>query len=224
MLKEYFVGKQTWERQFFCDNWSHQKYQVVYLPISNNDKTGACYLDHNSQPPPAPTPGPPPAPTPGPGPAPVGGVIRYVADKNKCLDIPGGSLKNGNKLQIWDCNNVAANQNWIYKDNSLRVGANTNKCIDFGARKHGTPLQIWDCNNQDQQKVTWDHKTQTYKMKKAYNTDHCIDLKDGSTASGNTVQVWYCTNGPPASQQWTGPPTALQGKKTQTEDTWTLHI
>ena len=31
-------------------------------------------------------------------------TIRYLPNSLKCIDVPGGDFTNGNKLQLWDCN------------------------------------------------------------------------------------------------------------------------
>lgn len=30
----------------------------------------------------------------------------------KCMDLPNGSLHDGNQVQLWDCSSSNANQNW----------------------------------------------------------------------------------------------------------------
>ncbi len=35
----------------------------------------------------------------------------------QCMDLSGGSVVNGNLLQVWDCNNIGKNQNWVYTQN-----------------------------------------------------------------------------------------------------------
>jgi len=203
-LKEYFTGSnKAWQREFFCSAWTspNNKYSVVYNPISPSDKTGACYMDNGKGPVP---PGPgPPAPPPPPGPV-KGGVIRLRKHTGKCLDITGGSLKNGNKLEIWECNNVAANQNWVWDsaNNALRTGANPQKCLDFGEMNNGSPAQIWDCNGNHAQFIRYDEKSGNYHN---YNGG-CLDLWEKNLNHGSLVQTWDCGGKWAWQQQWTGPP------------------
>merc|ERR1719281_570573 len=71
-----------------------------------------------------------------------------------CLDLPGGNTKNGNKLQIWECNGQES-QFWYFKAGTymIQYGGDANKCVDAGAAmKGGTQLMIWDCNGARQQK------------------------------------------------------------------------
>merc|ERR1711971_1306211 len=134
-------------------------YSIVHNAISSQDETGSCYLDHKKNVAP-PSPPSPPAPSPGPV---RGGVIRWTANDQKCIDLSNGELSNGNTIEVWTCNTVGANQNWFYSEGSIRSGRDQSKCIDMGDMKQGTKLQIWDCNGQPQQLVNYDYHTSTYR-------------------------------------------------------------
>ncbi|KAJ7669237.1 ricin B lectin domain-containing protein [Mycena polygramma] len=54
----------------------------------------------------------------------VGGDLAYFpndkftwAGKNKCVDLTGGSVVDGNQLQVWDCIAGNTNQNWLLEVN-----------------------------------------------------------------------------------------------------------
>jgi hypothetical protein len=71
-----------------------------------------------------------------------------------CLDVPGASLTPGTQVQLWPCNNSAAQQ-WVQLPGGALhyPDANSNLCLDVpryqvtpvGA-KSPIPLEIWTCN------------------------------------------------------------------------------
>jgi len=194
LLREWYAGKKHWQREFFCDSWTSsapaRKYNIVFEPISSSSKQGVCYIDYGR--PPAP---PPPAPAP----APIkGGPIRLKAAPTKCMDLTGGDLQSGNKIQIWDCNGIEINQNWIYSEGALRSGVDQSKCVDLGNMQPGTPIAIEACNGSLQQKLIYD----TSNSYRVYNNRVCIDLSGGLKSNGNILQVWNCTKGND-NQMWT---------------------
>lgn len=73
----------------------------------------------------------------------------YLKDMNKCVDIPNGDIKNGAKLQMWDCNGSDA-QKFEYEEDSgvFRSTKNPNFCWDIpgGNTANGSQLQLWECN------------------------------------------------------------------------------
>lgn len=206
-LKEYYVGNRAWERGFFCESWTspNNKYSVVFETMSadTEEGTGKCYMTTGSSPTPPPPP-PPPHPTPSPH---VGGApIRYGPNQKKCIDISGGSLKGGNPLQIWDCNNIGANQNWVYQQgDSLRSALDNSKCLDFGnPPKRGNPLLIQDCHDHSpSQKIWYDNHDQSYYTGQDPNW-LCIDLPYGHDDNGKKLVLWDCKGN--HEQRWTPPP------------------
>jgi len=202
LMRELYVGERKWHRQFYCEDWfsPSNKYEIVFKPMSATVKTGVCYIDYGRQP--APTPKPQPVP---PGP-PVGGEIRLNSlNPKKCIDLTGGDLTPGTRIQIWDCNGVRSAQNWVYLRGSLRSGVDTDKCIDLGNLEPGTPLAIETCKEGAlQQQLVY----QTNGSYQARGGNVCVDLTGGNYANGNILQVWTCDKGNP-NQVWsapTGPP------------------
>jgi hypothetical protein len=114
-----------------------------------------------------------------------------------CLDLPGGNTKNGNKLQIWECNG-AESQLWYFKAGTymLQYGGDATKCVDAGSTmKAGTQLMIWDCNKAKQQKWGYDSKGGAiYLASSTADASLCMDLAGGGTQGGTAVQVWSCNN------------------------------
>jgi hypothetical protein len=77
------------------------------------------------------------------------GFISWVGNTEKCIDMEGNKRDNGTKIQLWDCNNTAA-QKFKYDPNTKNiVSIDSNKCLDVdaGINKNGTKIQLWDCGN-----------------------------------------------------------------------------
>jgi hypothetical protein len=64
----------------------------------------------------------------------------------KCLDIAGGGTANGTLVDLYDCNNTAA-QVWIPQSNGSLYNPQSNKCLDDTgwSTTPGTQVEIWDC-------------------------------------------------------------------------------
>jgi hypothetical protein len=80
--------------------------------------------------------------------------------QNKCLDLPGGSTKNGNGVEIWDCTPGSANQLWTMSDGTIQFKSTDGKqhCMDLlGANTtNGAAIGLWDCiQNQKSQQWTF---------------------------------------------------------------------
>ncbi|KAG7087937.1 hypothetical protein E1B28_011982 [Marasmius oreades] len=79
-------------------------------------------------------------------------------------------------------------------------------CISASENGDGAPVVIHDCNTEDVSKHTWALSLFTRQNAgpqpiKLFNTDKCLDVKDGSDADGTKLQLWTCVNGS-ANQQW----------------------
>ncbi len=122
------------------------------------------------------------------------GPITRLVDPGKCIDVRGGSSSNGATVQIFSCNQTAA-QAWTIEGNSLRVLGG--KCLDVtgGVNANGTPLQIWDCVG---------NKNQTFAISGNNivwaNTQKCVDLTAGNANNASPLQIQSCAND--ANQQW----------------------
>jgi len=114
-----------------------------------------------------------------------------------CLDVNGASSTDGTAVQLWTCDQSAA-QTWTaYSDGSLRA---LGKCLDAtgAATTDGTKVELWDCNGGGNQ--VW----------QAYNGGYlnlasgkCLDDTSANTTLGTQLQLYDC-NGT-AAQMW-GPP------------------
>jgi hypothetical protein len=120
------------------------------------------------------------------------------------MDLTGGDLTDGTKIQIWDCNGIQINQNWVYSKGALRSGVDQSKCVDLGNLQPGTPIAITKCNKSPQQQLVYETSNNEYSYR-AYNKQVCIDLAGGIKTNGNILQVWNCTKGN-FNQMWTSAP------------------
>jgi hypothetical protein len=72
----------------------------------------------------------------------------------KCLDVTGGGVTDGTRVELWDCNG-GTNQVWNLQ-NSILVNPASGKCLDdpgFNSAD-GTQLDIWTCDGGANQKWT----------------------------------------------------------------------
>jgi glucosylceramidase len=116
----------------------------------------------------------------------------------KCVDVAGANSANGTAVQLYDCNNSAAQQWTIGTDGTIRA---LGKCLDVsgGSTADGAVVQLYDCNGSGAQ--AW----QVTASRDITNTaaNKCLDVKDNSSANGARLQLWTCTGA--ANQKWTAP-------------------
>ncbi|RXW18943.1 hypothetical protein EST38_g6918 [Candolleomyces aberdarensis] len=180
--------------------------------------TGDCENAYTSQPTsfPAPTSAPPASPLaqcPQTGAVPAGYRVTFCPDgtipnyqtrpnsiqpkrdpTNKCADVQGGVLQNGQPVQIYDCNGTGA-QKWVIKRGGQQIMlSGTGYCLDATSASpaNGVKMKIWEClpNVPAQQ---WTYTSQDTIV--LTGTNKCLDLTDGSLANGNRIQVWDCAAG-----------------------------
>ncbi|MEE1929738.1 PQQ-dependent sugar dehydrogenase [Streptomyces sp. TRM 70351] len=133
---------------------------------------------------------------PGPGPEPGTGAITGIG--GKCVDVRDGSSGNGTQIQLWDCNNSAA-QTWtVPGDGTLRA---LGKCLDIsgGGTANGTKIQLWDCNGTGAQ--TWTHQDDN--TLRNPQSAKCLDAEGISSANGTRLHLWTCHGN--TNQQWNLP-------------------
>ncbi|MFK0258764.1 ricin-type beta-trefoil lectin domain protein [Streptomyces sp. NPDC090445] len=70
-------------------------------------------------------------------------LVSAVSD-TKCADDNGESTADGNRIQIWDCNNGPAQQFEVREDGELRVFGTCVEAAD-GGTANGTPVQLMTC-------------------------------------------------------------------------------
>ncbi|KAF5323260.1 hypothetical protein D9619_013522 [Psilocybe cf. subviscida] len=124
-------------------------------------------------------------------------VIRPWSDWSKCL---AAKNQDGARVTVQNCftgsgGNSPLRQTWSFEGSTLRLDG-TNKCLDVtdGGTANGTPLQVWTCVDgaRNQQFYHWD------RVQLVFPEDHiswaalqgkCLDLTDGSLASGTKASV-----------------------------------
>jgi glucosylceramidase len=116
----------------------------------------------------------------------------------KCVDVAGANPANGTPVQLYDCNNSAAQQWTVGADGTIRA---LGKCLDVSGAStaDGAVMQLYDCNGTGAQawRVTASHDI----INTAANK--CLDAKDNTSANGTRLQLWTCTGA--ANQKWTAP-------------------
>ncbi|MFJ3590861.1 lectin [Streptomyces sp. NPDC090231] len=135
---------------------------------------------------------------PGPPVAPSGAVKSAIGDK--CLDDDSGSAANGNKIQLWTCNDSTAQRVTVAVDGSLQV---LGKCVEItgnGGAANGTLVELWDCNGGNNQK--WSYTASTGALVNP-QSGRCLDVPDASTADGTQLEIWDCHGG--NNQKWSLP-------------------
>ena len=120
------------------------------------------------------------------------GPIIGLADK--CADIAAANTANGTPVQLYDCNNSAA-QTWAAgSDGTVRA---LGKCLDVtgAGTTDGTKIELYDCNGSGAQK--W-----TVSGARLVNpaSGKCLDVPGANSANGTQLQIYTC-NGSTA-QAW----------------------
>ncbi|MET9249668.1 RICIN domain-containing protein [Nonomuraea sp. NPDC003709] len=124
-----------------------------------------------------------------------GGRITGIG--GKCVDVAGAATANGTAVQLYDCNNTAA-QSWTWNaDGSVRA---LGKCMDItdGATANGAKVQLYDCNGTGAQRWTYDSGTGRIVNPQS---GRCLDATGASSANGTRLQIWDCAGS--ANQKWT---------------------
>ncbi|MFF0247375.1 ThuA domain-containing protein [Streptosporangium sandarakinum] len=123
------------------------------------------------------------------------GPVKGLA--GKCLDVAGANPADGTKVQLYTCNNTAA-QNWTVSGPQLKA---LGKCLDVagGATTDGTKIQLYTCNNTGAQNWT----PQPDGTLKNPQSGKCLDVTGANPADATPVTLWTCTGAP--NQKWTLP-------------------
>lgn len=123
----------------------------------------------------------------------VSGPIK--GDHGKCLDDFGSSTADGNKVDIWTCNNTGA-QKWTFANGALTV---LGKCLaDPNGTGAGTKLVIETCGGTGQ---TWKHRSNGEYVLTLNSL--CLTDPSGSSTDGTQVQIRTCAAF--ADQNWSLP-------------------
>jgi hypothetical protein len=125
---------------------------------------------------------------------PTGPIVSGL-NTAKCVDDNNGAATPGNKVQVFDCNGLAAAQSWTVNSNGT-IAINGG-CLDITGNKsaNGTLIEWWTCNgggNQQWQAVNGQLVNPA--------SGKCLDDPASNTANGTQLVLWDCNGG--ANQQW----------------------
>ncbi|UYQ61940.1 ricin-type beta-trefoil lectin domain protein [Streptomyces peucetius] len=121
-------------------------------------------------------------------------TIQVPGAKGSCLDVAGGGKVNGTPVQIYTCNNSAAQQ-WTLEgsedDLHLR-NVGSQKCLDVAgnASANGTKIQISDCYKSKGQ--SWKGDVRATSPLKSVSTGKCLDLR--AFTKSTDARLWDCTD------------------------------
>jgi hypothetical protein len=116
--------------------------------------------------------------------------------EGKCLDDSGGSTTNGNKIDIWTCNNTSA-QKWTFASKELSV---LGKCLaDHDYTGAGTKLVLWSCIGHKNEQ--WTHKSDGEYV--LATNGLCLTDPSDSKVNGTQVEIRACKD--LKDQRWSLP-------------------
>jgi non-reducing end alpha-L-arabinofuranosidase len=127
----------------------------------------------------------------------TGPIVAGVSSAD-CVDLANASATNGNPVQLYTCNGVAAAQSWTVASNgTLTIDGG---CMDItGANySNGTKIEWWTCNggaNQQWQAVNGALENPA--------SGKCLDDPASSTTLGTQLQLYTCNGG--SNQKWALP-------------------
>ncbi|MEV4874703.1 RICIN domain-containing protein [Streptomyces cyaneofuscatus] len=143
-------------------------------------------------------------------------VIQVPGAAGKCLEAAGGGKANGTVVQMYTCNNTAAQQWEVWGDDPglhLR-NVNSGKCLEVASNStaNGAKIQLSTCSSAPAQ--TWEYNVRATTTLKSVGTGKCLNLpsftngQDALTNTCNTTSAQKFTvkvsghNGPvtPAAQ------------------------
>lgn len=118
--------------------------------------------------------------------------IRNVYN-DKCLDADKGMIvKNGTRLQLWDCHS-GANQLW-YADGDTIRNKTSGRCLDADTQTSattGTRVHLWDCYGVAHQKWRMEPMENGNTMIRNVKTGRGLDAdRNVLFQNGTEVQLW----------------------------------
>ncbi|MDQ0369616.1 RICIN domain-containing protein [Catenuloplanes indicus] len=131
--------------------------------------------------------------------------IRNVYN-DKCMDADKGMIvKNGTRLQLWDCH-TGENQLWYADGDTIRNKA-SGRCLDADtqtAGMTGTRVRLWDCSGTEQQEWRMEPMENGNTMIRSVATGRGLDAdRNVLFQNGTEVQLWDDWNGTDnLNQQW----------------------
>ncbi|WP_433533049.1 ricin-type beta-trefoil lectin domain protein [Micromonospora sp. CA-263727] len=122
-------------------------------------------------------------------------VFALRGYEDKCIDVPGAVSADGAQLQLWKCNDTAAQQFSRGPNGSLVA---LDKCMDvaWASRDDGAKVQLAYCNGGPAQ--VWVAEAE---MLRNPHSDKCVDVRDWNSSDGAPLQIWTCNPGQ-GNQTW----------------------
>ena len=130
-------------------------------------------------------------------------LSSYVFLRNKasgrCLDVPGddNAFSNGQRVQLWDCQNHARDQKWRYSEKTRRFQnkANPNFCLDYaGQTWNGGAMALHTCVDHPNLQFNADGDV----IRDLLNSSFVLDAS--GTGNGAAVTSWGFHGG--NNQRW----------------------
>ncbi|WP_433252600.1 RICIN domain-containing protein [Streptosporangium sp. CA-135522] len=124
---------------------------------------------------------------------------------DKCLDVYGGSTRNGADVIQWTCTG-GLNQDWslVATDSGYYTieAAHSGKCLDVygGSTRNGADAIQWTCAGTPNQQWKLVQEDDGYFSVVARHSGKCLDVYGGGTSDGADVIQWTCAGTP--NQQW----------------------
>ncbi len=125
----------------------------------------------------------------------AGGSSLISSLNSKCIDVPNANFADGVGLQMWGCNNTAA-QKWTFVNGTLQTS--NNKCMDvaWGSTANGAVIQIVGCNGTPAQQFVLSAAGDLVNPQ----ANKCVDIEALNANDGARVHLWECTGA--ANQKW----------------------
>jgi hypothetical protein len=120
----------------------------------------------------------------------MGAIGGFAA---KCLDVDHSNSRNGTAVQLWGCNNSAAQAWTLAPDGTLRAFG---KCLDIST---AGKVQLWDCNGTTAQQWLY---TQANDLLNTRDT-RCLTVQGPSSADGTHLSLETCRDA--LAQKWAAP-------------------
>ncbi|WP_234439459.1 MULTISPECIES: ricin-type beta-trefoil lectin domain protein [Streptomyces] len=133
----------------------------------------------------------------------TGGKTPYLGLADKCLDLKSGLAAAGQPLQLYGCNDTAA-QKLRFTPGPNQADPNLGSlavydtwCLQPAANAVGSAVQIQPCSGTAAQQLKRNAAGQLTHVVSGL----CVAVKDAATASGTAIVLATC-NGTAAAQQW----------------------
>lgn len=122
-----------------------------------------------------------------------------ASHSNKCVDVAGVSVKNGEAGHQWKCLQTD-NQSWDFiasrssPDRFMIRARHSGKCLDVEGLKsdNGTPVIQWECKGTTNQYWKLSKVGDSYQLISSLSPNKCPDVRGPSVDDGAKMQIWGC--------------------------------